>query len=119
MERSLEVKALPVVGGVLALTLIWAQASAASPKQPPMNNFDFAYYTCADGGAFQMSYDSSTPKTATLTTSNNNRRYELERTPVDQGAQFAKGPIKFWTDGKSVVVDGTQVAFRKCKLTSS
>jgi membrane-bound inhibitor of C-type lysozyme len=115
MERSLEVKALPMIGSVLAWGLISAQASVASPQQPPMNNFDFAFYTCAEGGAFQISYDSDTPTKATLTTSLNNTQYELVRAPVDQGVQFSKGAVKFWTDGKTVVVDGTKARFKDCK----
>lgn len=111
-------KALPMVGSVLAWGLISAQASADPQKQPPMNDFDFAFYTCAGGDAFQVSYDSDTPSKATLATNNNNKRYELARKQVDQGVEFSKGGVKFWTDGKTVVFQGTPAQYRDCKLKS-
>ncbi|WP_293371882.1 MliC family protein [Phenylobacterium sp.] len=81
-----------------------------------MNSFNEAYYTCDNGAAFAVSYDSSQPTNVTMTTSNDNNRHLLKRTPVTTGAEFASGGIKFWTDGQTVVVDGTQTPFRDCKL---
>jgi hypothetical protein len=118
MERSLKVKALPMVVSILASGLVSAQASAAAPKEPPMNDFDFAFYTCAGGDAFQVSYDSETPTKATLTTNNGGKRYQLERKPADQGVEFAKSGVRFWTDGKTVVFEGTTARYRDCKLKS-
>ena len=69
-----------------------------------------------DDGAFNVSYDSETPTTATITTSNHNRRYELERTPSDSGVQFSKGGVRFWTDGKRVVLEGVAAPMRNCKI---
>jgi membrane-bound inhibitor of C-type lysozyme len=86
----------------------------AAPKQPPMDQFNNAFYTCDGGGAFLMSYDSSKPNAATMTTSNNNRKFELKRSAVSDGVQFAGGPVKFWTDGKSVTVEGTELPLQHC-----
>ena len=92
-------------------------AAAATPKamQPPMNSFDFAFYTCDGAGAFQVSYDSETPKTATLTINENNKQYVLNRQPSANGVQFASGPAKFWTDGHTVVVEGAAAPLRNCR----
>jgi membrane-bound inhibitor of C-type lysozyme len=89
-------------------------AAAPAPMQPPMNNFDFAFYTC-DNGAFQISYDSETPTAATMTTSDNNRQYELTRKPPGDGVQFSNGAARFWTDGRKVVVEGTKDRLENCK----
>lgn len=90
-------------------------AVAASPMQPPMNAFDFAFYTCDDGKAFQIAYDSDTPKSATMTTSDNNKRYVLTRKSAPGGAQFTNGAARFWTDGQKVVVEGTAARLENCK----
>jgi membrane-bound inhibitor of C-type lysozyme len=92
---------------ILALALL-VGAAAAKPKppagmQPPMNQFDFAFYLC-DGESFQVSYDSETPKVATLTL--HNKQYELDRQPSADGVEFSKGNAKFWTDGSKTVVQG-------------
>ena len=94
---------------------IAATALAATPMQPPMNNFNFAFYTCGDRGAFQISYDSDTPKVATMTTNDNNKQYVLTRKPVADGVQFSNGAARFWTDGKKVVVEGTATRLENCK----
>lgn len=99
---------------------MWAGASlAATEAQPPMNNFNEAYYTCDASGAFLMSYDSNKPAAATMTTSNTSKRYALKRMPVAEGSQFSGEGVKFWTDGKSVIVEGTQVPLQKCMLKGS
>ncbi len=51
-----------------------------------------------------------------MTTSNDQKKYMLKRTEVADGVQFTGDNVKFWTDGKTVVVDGTQAPFRNCKL---
>jgi membrane-bound inhibitor of C-type lysozyme len=89
--------------------------AAARSMQPPMNDFDFAFYTCDGAGAFQVSYDSETPKTATLTTNENNKRYVLNRQPSADGVQFAGGAAKFWTDGRKVVVEGAARPLQNCR----
>jgi hypothetical protein len=93
-------------------------AHAARPPagpQPPMNQFDFAFYTCDNQGSFQISYDSETPKTATLTSNQHNKQYALVRKPGADGIQFAGDGAKFWTDGKKVVVEGTAARLENCK----
>jgi hypothetical protein len=109
-------KALPMVGGVLVWCLCLPPAAAAAPKQPPMNDFNFAFYTC-DGAAFQVAYDSNTPTTATLTTSRDNQRYVLTRTSSGE-LQFAKAGVKFQPSGRSAVVQGTKGPLKDCKLKS-
>lgn len=102
----------------LAASLIATAASGAPKMQPPMNSFDFAYYNCT-GGAFQIAYDSATPTSATMTTSDGNRRFELARKPTSEGVQFANGAVRFWTDGKTVVVQGTAAQLQDCKLQAN
>lgn len=102
----------------LAAGLIATAASGAPKMQPPMNNFDFAFYTC-EGGAFQITYDSDTPTSATMTTSDNNKQYVLARKPTDDGVQFASGAARFWTDGRKVVVEGTRAHLENCKRKSN
>src|SRR5215469_13676448 len=99
---------------VLAVACLATAAKAAPQMQPPMNNFDFAYYTCA-GGAFQIAYDSDKPTLATMTTSDNNRHIDLTRKPTADGVQFANGAVSFWTDGKTVMVQGTAAQLQNCK----
>jgi membrane-bound inhibitor of C-type lysozyme len=108
-----------IVGAVVAADLALAgAASAEQPAQPPMNSFDFAYYACT-GGAFQIAYDSETPTSATMTTSDDNRRIELARKPTSEGVQFSNGAVRFWTDGKTVVVQGTVAQLQNCKLQAN
>jgi membrane-bound inhibitor of C-type lysozyme len=81
-----------------------------------MNNFNSAFYECANGGAFLISYDSDTPTTATMTTNDQNKQYVLTRTPASDGVQFTNGPAKFWTNGKTVVVEGASQPLKDCKM---
>jgi membrane-bound inhibitor of C-type lysozyme len=112
-------KAIFLAGLVLGAYTMASSAIAAPSVQPPMNDFNFAFYTCDDGKAFQISYDSDAPKEATLTTSNNNKQYLLKRTPVADGVQFSSLGVTFWTDGNSIILKGTEVPFNNCKIKSS
>lgn len=97
---------------------IWLSAAPAltdTPQQPPMNSFDFAFYTC-DGGAFEIDYDSDTPTHATIVTGAKNRHYELTRTPSQNGVQFQDKGVRFWTDGKKVLVEGIAPGLEHCRL---
>ena len=111
---------LQILAGVavvcLAVTCMARPAAAAPPKlQPPMNDFDFAFYVCEGRGSFQITYDSEAPKNATMTTSDNNKTYALTRKTVANGVEFANGPVRFWTDGHNkVVVEGTATPMQAC-----
>ena len=88
-------KTLVRVGVALGACLAAAPALAASSGQPPMDNFNNAFYTCDNNGAFLISYDSNKPQTATMTTSDNQTRYMLKRVPVAMGVQFSAGAVTF------------------------
>lgn len=108
-----------MISACLATCLAWSDAMAAKSMTPPMDDFNNAFYTCDAGGAFLISYDSDKPESASLTTSNNSKRYELKRTPVETGAQFSGETVKFWTDGTTVTVVGTEVALLNCVRKTS
>jgi len=108
-------KALPMVGAVLAAGLVGRAAMAGPAMQPPMNDFNDAFYTCEDGHAFMISYDSDRPTTATMTTSDDNKQYALKRDPVASGVQFSGDAASFWTDGKQVRVEGVNAHLRDCQ----
>ena len=108
-------KALFVAGAALAPFLLTQSAMAAAANQPPMNNFNSAFYTCDGGAAFHIDYDSERPKTATITTTDN-KTYELKRTQAPTGVQFSDDKAKFWTDGQAVTVEGTAAKLQNCKL---
>ena len=106
-----------MAGVALAWLLTTAADEAAKPMQPPMNDFGFAFYNCADGGAFQVIYDSpDAPTKATMITNDNNRKYELARMPDASGVAFTKGSTRFWTNGKTVVVEGASTPLKNCRL---
>lgn len=107
---------LLTLAAACAAALAGTSAAAGPSNQPPMNNLDFAYYTCANGGAFLISYDAREPSSATMTTSNDNRSYALKRTSVEKGVRFTGPTASFWTDGKTVVVNGTQKPLLKCMI---
>ena len=109
-------RALSVITAVLAAGLLATPTRAEPPAQPPMNDFYEAFYTC-ESGAFLVSYDSDTPASATMTTSGKNKRYALKRTPAPTGIKFSSETAKFWTDGKTVAVEGTDSPLRNCKKT--
>jgi membrane-bound inhibitor of C-type lysozyme len=111
-------KTLLIIGAALAAAAGTGLATAGPLVQPPMNNFQGAFYNCDNGAAFQMSYDSNQPTKATMTTSDDNRQHLLNRTPVSTGVEFSGRRVKFWTDGQTVVVDGTTITFQNCKLKS-
>jgi membrane-bound inhibitor of C-type lysozyme len=111
-------KTFALTGLVLATCVIAGSAMAAPTAQPPMNSFNFAFYTCDNGAAFQISYDADAPTKATLTTSDN-KQHPLKREPVANGAQFSDQGVMFWTDGTSVVVKGTQIPLNNCKLKAN
>jgi len=92
-----------------------ASAPAPAPMQPPMNTFDYAYYDC-EAGAFEIDYDSDTPTQATIITSNHNQKYALTRSASSSGVEFAGRGVKFWTDGKKVLVQGTSIPLANCRL---
>jgi membrane-bound inhibitor of C-type lysozyme len=105
---------LAVLGFAFAAT-----PSLGASSQPPMDQFNNAFYNCDNNGAFLMSYDSSKPKTAAMTTSNNSKRYEMKRTDAPTGVKFSSGDTSFWTDGTTVTVEGTEVPLQNCKIKSS
>ena len=111
--------ALKVVPASLAIGCIAAGSMAAATIQPPMNDFNFAFYTCDGQGAFQISYDSDAPKVAKMTTNQNNKQYVLTRKRAAGGAQFSDGVARFWTDGKRVVVEGTATRLDNCKRNAN
>ena len=110
----------------VALSLSWALAAGAAHGQPaaapaptgpkpPMNDFSQAFYRCDGGLNFMMSYDGDSPTTAEMATNDDGRHYNLKRSNSANGVQFTGGGAKFWTDGKTVVVEGTKAAFKNCK----
>jgi membrane-bound inhibitor of C-type lysozyme len=108
--------ALPVSAAALAASVIATSAMAADPApRPPMNDFYEAFYNC-DGGAFLVSYDSETPEHATLTTNLKAKKYVLTRAPAPTGFKFASSATRFWTDGKTVTVEGTETPLKNCKM---
>ncbi len=110
-------RVLSMIAGALGGFLVAPSASADTPIQPPMNSFGLGLLQLRPGvRSFQMSYDSDTPTAATMTTNDNNKTYELKRTDSPTGVTFAAGPTKFWTDGKTVQVQGTSQSMINCKL---
>jgi len=108
-------KAMFIARAALAAGLISAPAMAAPAAQPPMNDFRQAFYNCDDNAAFLMAYDSAKPKSAIMTTSNNNKEHPLKRAQSPTGVQFNGDAVKFWTDGEQVTVEGTEVPLKNCK----
>ena len=95
-----------------------ANAPLAMAEEPPMNNFNSAYYSCDNDAAFQVNYDARRPKEAELTTSNNNKTYTLKRTPAKDAATFAADAVKFSVKADGVTVEGTEIALQNCKRKS-
>jgi membrane-bound inhibitor of C-type lysozyme len=93
-----------------------AQAPAAPPgAQPPMNDFYQAFYRCDGGGAFSLNYDSDQPTKVELTANDGTKAMDLKRGASPSGVVFTSGAAKFWTDGKSVLLEGTKTALKNCK----
>jgi membrane-bound inhibitor of C-type lysozyme len=118
--RVLAALALGLFGG-LAAGPVLAQAPAAPASggaagpQPPMNDFYQAFYRCDGGGAFNLDYDSDQPTKVQLTANDGTKVMDLKRAPSPQGFEFTAGAAKFWTDGKTVTVEGTKTALKNCK----
>ena len=112
-------KTFTILCAALGAAMIATPVLAASPAQPPMNDFSQAFYKCDAGGAFMMSYDSDNPQSAKMRTNNDNKLHELKRTPTASGVQFSGDNVSFWTDGKTVVVKGTAETLRNCKTKVS
>ncbi len=108
------------VCAALALGLMAGPAlgQPAAP-QPPMNDFDQAFYRCDGGEAFIMTYDSETPASAEMVTNSDNRHYRLKRNDAKGGVEFAGSGAKFWTDGKSVTVESPKASLKNCKIKAS
>ena len=114
-------KSLSLICMALALGMTLGSTSGAAhaaqpmqPMQPPMNDFSQAFYKCDGGDAFMMSYDAEDAKTATLAGNHDNKHHELKRAPSDSGVKYTSGQLTFWTDGKTVRLDG--LAFKNCKM---
>ncbi|HEX2816736.1 MAG TPA: MliC family protein [Phenylobacterium sp.] len=88
---------------------------AQQTMQPPMNDFYEAFYNC-EGGAFLVSYDSDMPERATVTTNLRAKKYELKRAPTATGVKFSGEAARFWTDGKTVTLEGTETPLKNCKI---
>jgi membrane-bound inhibitor of C-type lysozyme len=92
-----------------------APAPASASAQPPMNDFYQAFYRCDGGGAFNLNYDSDQPTKVELTANDGSKALALARKPSSAGFEFTAGSGKFWTDGKTVLVEGTKTALKNCK----
>jgi hypothetical protein len=81
-----------------------------------MNDFNQAFYNCDAGASFMISYDDKPPAKASMTTNTGSRTFQLTRNPAEPGVQFEGEGVRFWTDGKTVRVEGTAKPFHNCKL---
>ena len=63
-----------------------------------------------------MSYDSEDPQSATLAGNHDGKRHQLKRAPSETGVQFSGDHVTFWTDGKTVRVDGATAPFKNCRM---
>jgi membrane-bound inhibitor of C-type lysozyme len=105
----------PVIAAALVAGAMATRVAAEEPAQPPMNDFYQAFYVC-EGSAFLIEYDSDKPSTATMVTSNNNKRVAMKRIPASTGVRFSGSAARFWTDGKAVTVEGSAAAFKNCRM---
>ena len=97
-----------------------AAAGAAAAAEPPMNQFNSAFYVCSgpEGGAFNMAYDARRPKAAKLQSSDQ-QTYALKRDrDADGGVVFKGDGVTFWTDGKTAKAEGGKQPFQDCKIKS-
>lgn len=113
-SRRLLVVALGLWAGP-ALAQAPPAAQAPGGPQPPMNDFYQAFYRCDGGGAFNLNYDSDQPTKVELTTNDGTKALDLKRASSASGFEFTAGAAKFWTDGKTVLVEGTKTALKNCK----
>lgn len=84
--------------------------------QPPMNDFNQAFYKCDGGGAFMMSYSADDVAKAEFSGNDGGKPHELKRVPSKDGAEYTGGGVRFWTDGKTVVVEDAKAPFKNCKM---
>ena len=120
LSKGLASQILAILALGLAAGPVLAQAPPAPPAassgvQPPMNDFNQAFYRCDGGAAFNMNYDSDQPTKVELTANDGSKPVDLKRTPSPSGVEFTAGAEKFWTDGKTVTVEGAKTAFKNCK----
>jgi len=94
-------------------------AASGATTQPPMGAFDGAYYTCDQGQAFQISYDSKKAEDAKVTTSADDATYQLKRVPDAAGADFSNGSVKVSVSGDAAQLQGTPSPFTDCKLKNT
>jgi membrane-bound inhibitor of C-type lysozyme len=92
---------------------------ATAAMQPPMGTFEGAFYTCDEGQAFQVSYDSKDPKSAKVTTSNQNKQYDLKRVAAPDSAKFSNGTVNVSVFGEGAKVEGTEIKLTGCKLKNT
>lgn len=106
-----------VLSGVAILVGSVAGMAHAASQGPPMNAFNSAYYVCSAGkDAFVVSYSGDHLNGATITT-NAKGSYDLKRTPVSAGYEFASPEgVRFWTDGQRVSLTGTRQTYMDCQL---
>jgi hypothetical protein len=108
--------AVRVVCAVIALGVGGSPALAQTgPMKVPMNDFNQAFYRCEAGGSFMMSYDADDPAKAEMAGNDGAKPHELKRVPTSNAVEFTGGGVKFWTDGKTVVVEGAKAPFKNCK----
>lgn len=96
-----------------------ALAASAAGIQPPMGDFDGAFYACDQGRGFQISYDAKDAKTATVTTSDNNAEHQLKRVSSTQGPEFSDGTMTVDVSGQGAQVQGARIALTGCKLKTT
>ncbi len=92
-----------------------ASASGPSGPKPPMNDFNQAFYRCDGGANFMMSYDGDDLAKAEMAANDGAKPHVLKRAPAKDGVEYTGGGVRFWTDGKTVVVEGAKSPFKNCK----
>lgn len=102
--------------GSAAVPAMAQPSPPAAQMKPPMNDFGQAFYRCDAGGSFMMSYDGDDPAKAELSGNDGAKPHELKRAQAKDGVEYTGGGVRFWTDGKTVVVDGTKAPFKNCKM---
>ena len=113
--------ALPMARAAAVLLALAAGPALAQPAplQPPMNDFDQAFYRCDGGEAFMMTYDADQPTAAEMVTNSDQRHYKLKRSDSKGGVEFSGAGVRFWTDGKTVAGETPKAAFKNCKITKT
>ena len=106
-------------GAVLLALAAGPALAQPAPMQPPMNDFDQAFYRCDGGEAFMMTYDADEPTKAEMVTNSDQRHYQLKRGEGKAGVEFSGGGAKFWTDGKSAGGETPKANFKNCKMKTS